>query len=589
MLGGGWTRQQIFNYTSNPRSVPFIWRLSPNGALQWQGDLPTNSTVPLFAADAAIAGSIIYVAMGSPNETILMGIFSDNGTNARSFDGDFGHISSPAGAVARLEFAPQAGLLVASMKFEMSSQFYNIPAYVSLPVGPAPGQSLVAFPPVFPPVFSTTSISLVNNSTTLLIAGSAHIARDATGPLSAGLVSQIDAKTGGPVTSFGGAGGFFLDLNSTAPVSSHSLQSALILADGSLVTLYVATRGVQNFLYAERRFVNSTAPDTIFLIDSVSTAKMLQLSTGTIFVAATLANGQSWMMGISFPGAPNTTWPAPATYPVPGGTAIGSIFGIVEGPQSVYVLFNIVEGAATRLFTQLCSVSKDGSLPVYSGFTSGNSTYGTASILHPTNPLFVSYSFAVVPDQPQFLYLAGVTGNFTGYAMFVARVMSQTGILDSSWGKGGVAEMYNPPGFSSLVSGLFWNAQRRRLVGVGSQRGPLSSGLVSYFTIDPVTAQFDCAFNAPGGLRRRWPLREGISGVAAGSDAFYVVVGSSQPAVYRFGYELLDSCNPICGDGVIEGSETCDDGNSSNGDGCSATCQVESGWVCRTPNVLCAQ
>jgi cysteine-rich repeat protein len=38
--------------------------------------------------------------------------------------------------------------------------------------------------------------------------------------------------------------------------------------------------------------------------------------------------------------------------------------------------------------------------------------------------------------------------------------------------------------------------------------------------------------------------------------------------------------DPVCGDGVVEGSERCDDGNTLNGDGCSSSCQVESGWTC---------
>ncbi|HEY4056580.1 MAG TPA: DUF4215 domain-containing protein, partial [Kofleriaceae bacterium] len=33
---------------------------------------------------------------------------------------------------------------------------------------------------------------------------------------------------------------------------------------------------------------------------------------------------------------------------------------------------------------------------------------------------------------------------------------------------------------------------------------------------------------------------------------------------------------PVCGNGVIEGLETCDDDNAMSGDGCSATCQEES-------------
>ena len=39
-------------------------------------------------------------------------------------------------------------------------------------------------------------------------------------------------------------------------------------------------------------------------------------------------------------------------------------------------------------------------------------------------------------------------------------------------------------------------------------------------------------------------------------------------------------CIPLCGDGVIEGSETCDDSNTTNGDGCSSTCQTEPGATC---------
>lgn len=37
----------------------------------------------------------------------------------------------------------------------------------------------------------------------------------------------------------------------------------------------------------------------------------------------------------------------------------------------------------------------------------------------------------------------------------------------------------------------------------------------------------------------------------------------------------------VCGDGISTWwDEQCDDGNSASGDGCSASCQIESGWVC---------
>ena len=42
-----------------------------------------------------------------------------------------------------------------------------------------------------------------------------------------------------------------------------------------------------------------------------------------------------------------------------------------------------------------------------------------------------------------------------------------------------------------------------------------------------------------------------------------------------------------CGDGVIERSEQCDDGNTTNGDGCSRLCQIEANWDCPTEGKPC--
>ncbi len=39
-------------------------------------------------------------------------------------------------------------------------------------------------------------------------------------------------------------------------------------------------------------------------------------------------------------------------------------------------------------------------------------------------------------------------------------------------------------------------------------------------------------------------------------------------------------CQPLCGDGSVLGRETCDDGNTQPGDGCDENCRLETGWVC---------
>lgn len=41
-----------------------------------------------------------------------------------------------------------------------------------------------------------------------------------------------------------------------------------------------------------------------------------------------------------------------------------------------------------------------------------------------------------------------------------------------------------------------------------------------------------------------------------------------------------DATLPPCGDGVLTADEACDDGNLSGADGCSASCEIEPGWAC---------
>ena len=42
-----------------------------------------------------------------------------------------------------------------------------------------------------------------------------------------------------------------------------------------------------------------------------------------------------------------------------------------------------------------------------------------------------------------------------------------------------------------------------------------------------------------------------------------------------------------CGNGILDPGEQCDDGNTNNGDGCSATCQLETGWCLPMPGQTC--
>ena len=44
---------------------------------------------------------------------------------------------------------------------------------------------------------------------------------------------------------------------------------------------------------------------------------------------------------------------------------------------------------------------------------------------------------------------------------------------------------------------------------------------------------------------------------------------------------------PGCGDGVLQGGESCDDKNARAGDGCDASCQIEPGFLCPTAGRPC--
>src|SRR5688572_8753384 len=46
---------------------------------------------------------------------------------------------------------------------------------------------------------------------------------------------------------------------------------------------------------------------------------------------------------------------------------------------------------------------------------------------------------------------------------------------------------------------------------------------------------------------------------------------------------------PVCGNKLLEGTEACDDGNLTAGDGCSAACAVEMDDVCPTPGQPCVR
>jgi cysteine-rich repeat protein len=84
-------------------------------------------------------------------------------------------------------------------------------------------------------------------------------------------------------------------------------------------------------------------------------------------------------------------------------------------------------------------------------------------------------------------------------------------------------------------------------------------------------------------------------GVGGSTNACQLPDGSCAPGCYNLDPCFSDGCPPncvqrqivICGNGKVEVSEGCDDGNVSSGDGCSEICSVEPGFVCPVPGKRC--
>ncbi len=79
-----------------------------------------------------------------------------------------------------------------------------------------------------------------------------------------------------------------------------------------------------------------------------------------------------------------------------------------------------------------------------------------------------------------------------------------------------------------------------------------------------------------------------LSGIAAGGDDVQLrfemgLDGCAGVIGWAVDEVEVYSCPGVCGNGLLDPGENCDDGNSVSGDGCSDTCQVEPGWTCTPP------
>jgi len=96
-----------------------------------------------------------------------------------------------------------------------------------------------------------------------------------------------------------------------------------------------------------------------------------------------------------------------------------------------------------------------------------------------------------------------------------------------------------------------------------------------------------------GGARNNATFGFGLqpSGVAGTSNSAFAEIRFYNHALSAAEVATLTTALIVthisCGDGLVNPGEQCDDGNTTNGDGCDATCQIEPCWACGGEPSVC--
>lgn len=122
---------------------------------------------------------------------------------------------------------------------------------------------------------------------------------------------------------------------------------------------------------------------------------------------------------------------------------------------------------------------------------------------------------------------------------------------------------------------FYWNGNNVVYAIQSDIDGSAKASLVAGYAKSNVHARSDCGSNTYqlGCIQTEKPGNSAIDFPVRAGQWFYVFVdGDSGGGPYSLSVDV----NPAaCGNGVIDGTETCDDGNQADGDGCSATCEAE--------------
>jgi uncharacterized delta-60 repeat protein len=221
----------------------------------------------------------------------------------------------------------------------------------------------------------------------------------------------------------------------------------------------------------------------------------------------------------------------------------------------------VVAGLASTPATSIAVTRLDATGAPDAGFGTGG------TVLTPVGTYSVANDVVIQPDGRIVVAGSGLSVG-TGYDIALVRYDAD-GSPDAGFGTGGIVTTAIAPSDNEEgANGLALQPDGQIVVGGASQ---LTAG-----NYDAVVLRYEGTPRACGNgvVEPGETCDDGGTTAGDGCDATCAI---------ETGYACVgmpSTCTAGCGDGAVAGSEGCDDGDATSGDGCSAVCQVEPGWVC---------
>lgn len=227
------------------------------------------------------------------------------------------------------------------------------------------------------------------------------------------------------------------------------------------------------------------------------------------------------------------------------------------------------------------SVGTDIALLRYNTDGSLDTTFGTGGIVTTSIDTSDEATALVVQPDGKLVVAGGTSG--VGSPDFILARYDATGSLDGSFGTGGTVR--TPIGCCGEYASALVLQADGKLVAAGSAGSGTDFALARYMP----NGSLDATFGTGGVVTTSFGGEDYPFALAIQADGKLVAAGTTGngfSGVDSRDFALARYQNDVCGDGIVQSAEQCDDGNRADGDCCSSSCRRDAdGTTCSDGNV----